>query len=39
MLWPYRGVTPKVHETAYVDDSAQVIGDVLIGADDMNVNS
>ncbi len=33
MLRPYRGVTPKVHETAYVDGSAQVIGDVEIGAE------
>jgi hypothetical protein len=39
MLWPYRGVTPKVHGTAFVDDSAQVIGDVLIGADHQNANS
>jgi len=35
MLRPYRGVTPKVHDTAYVDASAQVIGDV----DYMNVNA
>jgi hypothetical protein len=31
MLPPYRGVTPKVHETACVGDSAQVIGDVGLG--------
>ena len=31
MLRPYRGVLPTVHATAYVDDSAQVIGDVHIG--------
>jgi gamma-carbonic anhydrase len=31
MLRPYRGTMPTVHETAYVDDSAQVIGDVVIG--------
>ena len=31
MLRTYRGVTPRVHETAYVDASAQVIGDVEIG--------
>ena len=31
MLRPYRGVMPTVHSTAYVDDSAQVIGDVEIG--------
>jgi len=29
MLRPYRGVTPKVHETAYVDGSVQVIGDAV----------
>jgi carbonic anhydrase/acetyltransferase-like protein (isoleucine patch superfamily) len=33
MLRPYRGRLPKVHPTAYVDQSAQVIGDVEIGAD------
>ena len=31
MLRPYRGVYPRVHPTAYIDDSAQVIGDVEIG--------
>src|SRR5512145_1391883 len=33
MLRPYRGRLPVVHPTAYVDVSAQVIGDVEIGAD------
>jgi carbonic anhydrase/acetyltransferase-like protein (isoleucine patch superfamily) len=33
MLRPYRGRLPVVHRTAYVDASAQVIGDVEIGAD------
>ena len=33
MLRPYRGRLPRVHETAYIDQSAQVIGDVEIGAD------
>ena len=33
MLRPYKGVTPRVHESAYVDDSAQVIGDVEIGGE------
>jgi carbonic anhydrase/acetyltransferase-like protein (isoleucine patch superfamily) len=32
MLRQYKGVTPNVHSSAYVDDSAQVIGDVEIGA-------
>ncbi len=31
MLRPYRGRMPRVHQTAYIDDSAQVIGDVEIG--------
>jgi carbonic anhydrase/acetyltransferase-like protein (isoleucine patch superfamily) len=33
MLRPYRGRLPVVHRTAYVDVSAQVIGDVEIGAE------
>ena len=33
MLRPYRGTSPRVHGSAYVDDSAQVIGDVEIGAE------
>jgi carbonic anhydrase/acetyltransferase-like protein (isoleucine patch superfamily) len=31
MLRPYKGVHPRVHDTAYVDVSAQVVGDVEIG--------
>lgn len=31
MLRPYKGVLPRVHPTAFVDPSAQVIGDVEIG--------
>lgn len=31
MLRPYRGVLPRIHPTAFIDDSAQVIGDVEIG--------
>jgi carbonic anhydrase/acetyltransferase-like protein (isoleucine patch superfamily) len=31
MLRPYRGTLPRVHPTAFVDDSAQIIGDVEIG--------
>jgi carbonic anhydrase/acetyltransferase-like protein (isoleucine patch superfamily) len=31
MLRPYKGITPRVHSTAFVDASAQVIGDVEIG--------
>jgi carbonic anhydrase/acetyltransferase-like protein (isoleucine patch superfamily) len=27
----YRGVSPRVHPSAFIDDSAQVIGDVEIG--------
>ena len=33
MLRPYRGRLPQVHSTAYVDASAQVVGDVEIGAE------
>src|SRR5580704_8869762 len=33
MLRPYRGVLPRIDPTAYVDQSAQVIGDVDIGAE------
>jgi carbonic anhydrase/acetyltransferase-like protein (isoleucine patch superfamily) len=31
MLRPHRGRLPRVHPSAFVDDSAQVIGDVEIG--------
>lgn len=31
MLRPYKGILPKVHASAFIDDSAQVIGDVEIG--------
>ena len=31
MLRPFRDVLPRVHPTAFIDDSAQVIGDVEIG--------
>jgi carbonic anhydrase/acetyltransferase-like protein (isoleucine patch superfamily) len=33
MLRPFRAVHPKVNPTAYIDESAQVIGDVEIGAE------
>jgi len=33
MLRPYRGQVPRVHPSAFIDDSAQVIGDVEIGED------
>lgn len=33
MLRPYKGILPKVHPSAFVDDSAHVIGDVEIGED------
>jgi carbonic anhydrase/acetyltransferase-like protein (isoleucine patch superfamily) len=33
MLRPYRTVLPTVHPSAYVDVSAQVIGDVHVGAE------
>ena len=31
MLRSYRGTAPRVHPTAFIDDSAQVIGDVEVG--------
>lgn len=31
MLRAYRGVLPRVHPSAFVDESAQIIGDVEIG--------
>ena len=31
MIRPYRGTTPKIAESAYIDPSAQVIGDVVVG--------
>ena len=33
MIRPYRGRMPVVDPTAFVDDSAQVIGDVVVGAE------
>jgi len=31
VLRPYRGVLPRVHATAFIDQSAQIIGDVEVG--------
>jgi carbonic anhydrase/acetyltransferase-like protein (isoleucine patch superfamily) len=31
VLRTFRGVSPRIHPTAFIDDSAQVIGDVEIG--------
>lgn len=31
MLRPYRGLSPRIDPSAFIDDSAQVIGDVEIG--------
>jgi carbonic anhydrase/acetyltransferase-like protein (isoleucine patch superfamily) len=31
MLRPYRSIAPRVHPSAFVDESAQVIGDVELG--------
>jgi carbonic anhydrase/acetyltransferase-like protein (isoleucine patch superfamily) len=31
MIRPHRGRLPRVHHTAFIDDSAQLIGDVEIG--------
>jgi carbonic anhydrase/acetyltransferase-like protein (isoleucine patch superfamily) len=32
MIRPFRGVHPQIHPSAFVEESAQVIGDVHIGA-------
>src|SRR5215813_11930523 len=31
MIRSFGGITPQIHPTVYVDDSAQVIGDVQLG--------
>jgi gamma-carbonic anhydrase len=31
MIRPFRGVYPRIHPTAFVEESAQVVGDVHIG--------
>lgn len=31
MIRPYKGVLPRLHESVFVDASAQVIGDVVMG--------
>src|SRR6476619_1993562 len=31
MIRPYKGVTPTIPESCYVDQSAQIIGDVVLG--------
>jgi len=31
MIRPFRGVQPQIHPTAFIEESAQVIGDVHIG--------
>ena len=31
MIRPFRGILPRIAESAYIDPSAQVIGDVVIG--------
>jgi gamma-carbonic anhydrase len=31
MIRPFRGVHPQIHKTAFIADSAQIIGDVHIG--------
>lgn len=33
MIKPYKGMLPKIDPSVYIDDSAQIIGDVEIGAD------
>jgi carbonic anhydrase/acetyltransferase-like protein (isoleucine patch superfamily) len=31
MIRPYRGAHPQIHPTAFIEESAQIIGDVIIG--------
>lgn len=31
MIRPYKNINPKIHATAYIEESAQIIGDVEIG--------
>ena len=31
MIRSFRGITPQIAATAYIDESAQIIGDVVIG--------
>ncbi|HUN90030.1 MAG TPA: hypothetical protein VMU28_14625, partial [Terriglobales bacterium] len=31
MIRPYKGIMPRIPESCYVDESAQVIGDVVLG--------
>ncbi|MCB1680678.1 MAG: gamma carbonic anhydrase family protein [Alphaproteobacteria bacterium] len=31
LIYPYRGIMPKIHETAFIAPSASIIGDVEIG--------
>jgi carbonic anhydrase/acetyltransferase-like protein (isoleucine patch superfamily) len=33
MIRPFRGVQPQIHPTAFIKESAQIIGDVQIGAE------
>jgi serine acetyltransferase len=32
MIRPFRGISPQIHPTAFIEESAQIIGDVHIGA-------
>jgi len=31
MIRSYQGISPRIHESCYVDESAQIIGDVVVG--------
>ena len=33
MIRPFRGTHPQIHPTAFIEESAQIIGDVQIGAE------
>ncbi len=32
MIRPFRGIRPQIHPTAFIEESAQVVGDVVVGA-------
>jgi carbonic anhydrase/acetyltransferase-like protein (isoleucine patch superfamily) len=31
MIRPFQGKRPQIHPTAFIEESAQIIGDVIIG--------
>ena len=33
MIKPYKGVTPTIADTAFIEDTAVIVGDVVIGSE------